>query len=451
MTLRLDHLRLQNYRCFSSLDLTLDSRMTVIVARNGCGKTAVLDALAVGLGPFVGSFDTARGTAFAPSDVRMIQREGEKEGVIMEPLFPLTLEMAGQVGDRACSWSRELNSSKSHTTFRHARCLLEYGKGLQEQVRQSAASETTPPLLPLVSYYGTGRLWGEKRLVAGKRAKTKAAKSRTAGYTDCLDAMSRYKIFADWFENLSRSEFEERDHPGPLASIRDHLQSLRQAVDTILGPTGWRRITFRSTRSGIVAHHPRHGTLAVDQLSDGIRNMVGLAADMAHRAIRLNPHLGTEAVRQTPGVVLIDEVDMHLHPQWQQGILQSLKAAFPLVQFVVTTHSPQVITTVKKESIRLLGNEGTLETLEADLGTYGARSSRVLAELFGVSVRPEEIPSVKDLQEYLRLVEQGKGESEEARTLRRSLEEDLGSQDPDLLSADARVSQIQFLRERRNP
>lgn len=100
--------------------------------------------------------------------------------------------------------------------------------------------------------------------------------------------------------------------------------------------------------------HQDAGTMPVAQLSDGVRNMMGLVADIAFRATKLNPHLGLEAARQTAGIVLIDEVDMHLHPSWQQTVLASLQEAFPNIQFIVTTHSPQVLSTVSREHIRVL-------------------------------------------------------------------------------------------------
>ncbi|MGB8922932.1 MAG: AAA family ATPase [Pseudomonas sp.] len=94
--------------------------------------------------------------------------------------------------------------------------------------------------------------------------------------------------------------------------------------------------------------------LKVSQLSDGIRNIVALAADIAYRCIKLNPHLGITAPHQCTGVVLIDEVDMHLHPAWQQTVIPDLLGAFPNIQFIVTTHSPQVITSVQAKCIRVL-------------------------------------------------------------------------------------------------
>lgn len=440
--LRLNSLSIQNYRRFDSLNIEFHERLTVVVARNGCGKTAALDAIAVALGPFIGAFDNGKGVHFATSDVRLARNPNAPIGE-MEAQYPLRMEARGLVDGTAETWARELATAKSHTTYGEARSLIDYGKHLQRLVRDAADGKTSStPTLPLISYYGTGRLWSKKRLTSGRRSTETA--SRMAGYMDCLDSWSQYRIFADWFERLCRMEFEERESAQKLNEVQTLLKAIRSAVNTILAPSGWTNISFKSSEIGIVATHPSEGTLPVQWLSDGIRNLIGLAADIAHRAVRLNSHLGDNAVRQTSGIVLIDEVDMHLHPEWQQIILSSLLEAFPSIQFIVTTHSPQVLTTVKREHIRLLDTDGSATV--PDDGTYGAESARVLEEIFGVHSRPQTVESVANLLQYLDLVEDGKASTPEALSLRRDLEETLGKNDPDLHMADIRASQLKVLR-----
>jgi predicted ATP-binding protein involved in virulence len=123
--------------------------------------------------------------------------------------------------------------------------------------------------------------------------------------------------------------------------------------------------------------------LQVEQLSDGVRNMIALVADIAYRMARLiNSDLGREAARETPGLVLIDEVDMHLHPEWQQVVLKTLTLAFPRVQFVLTTHSPQVISPVPSSSanVRLDENRGRRGRCRRSecAPTYGRSNADVL-------------------------------------------------------------------------
>ena len=113
-----------------------------------------------------------------------------------------------------------------------------------------------------------------------------------------------------------------------------------------------------------------------------------------------------------------------------------------LLKFLVTTHSPQVLTTVRKEQIRLLSEDGTVEELPADVGTFGAESSRVLEEIFATHTRPPDAPTVGELRECLTLVELQQQDEDRGRGLRAKLKEALGSSDPDLLAADARISQL---------
>jgi predicted ATP-binding protein involved in virulence len=440
MLLRLDRITLQNYRRFHALAIDFHENLTVVVARNGCGKTAVLDAIAVALGPFIGAFDAGKGVHFSSSDVRQTRNTGAPL-VEMEAQYPLQLEAEGIVDGRSETWTRELAGAKAHTTYGDARALIEAGKHLQRLVRDAADGRANNlPILPVVSYYGTGRLWSEKRLTSGK--KSSEATSRTAAYTDCLDSASRYRIFSDWFERLCRAEFEEQNESGKQKDIKGLLTAIRSAVDTVLAPSGWHGIAFKSTELGIVANHRSEASLPVQWLSDGIRNLIGLAADIAHRAARLNTHLGADSVRQTPGIVLIDEVDMHLHPEWQQVVLGSLREAFPAIQFIVTTHSPQVLTTIKSENIRVIHDE---RALPPSLNPFGKISTEALEGIMEVAASPSSIDLTKSFDEYKGLVGRGQHATPRALELRKQLEAEWGSADDSLKTLDVIIRKNEIL------
>ena len=154
-------------------------------------------------------------------------------------------------------------------------------------------------------------------------------------------------------------------------------------------------------------------------------------ADIAYRCLLLNPALGERAAQETSGIVLIDEVDMHLHPAWQQTILADLKKAFPKIQFIVTTHSPQVLSSIEPHNIRLLDNG---RCIPYEGSTYGAESSRILEEVFGISLRADTAAKT-DLDAYLKLIQNGDYGSPKARELRAQLDKWLYG-DPILDSAD---------------
>ena len=138
-------------------------------------------------------------------------------------------------------------------------------------------------------------------------------------------------------------------------------------------------------------------------------------------------------MQQKKPKVLIDEVDMHLHPEWQQVILRYLQEAFPNLQFIVTTHSPQVLTTVPSECIRVIDGQNIYH---APAGTKGAESSRLLERIFGVNSRPPEDENTKMLAEYRRLVYQDKWKSECALELRQKLNAIFQGEEPELTALD---------------
>ncbi len=194
-------------------------------------------------------------------------------------------------------------------------------------------------------------------------------------------------------------------------------------MNICLKPAGWRDIEYSFSRDALVAHHEQFGELPVELLSDGIRNMIGMVADIAFRATKLNGQLGAQAATQTPGIVLIDEVDMHLHPEWQQVVLQNLTQAFPAVQFIVTTHSPQVLTTVARENIRILEQDefGTRARMP-DFSPLAHESGDALAKIMGTHREPP-LPLQDSIRQFEQLVRAGQEQTPQAQALRTTLDE----------------------------
>lgn len=190
------------------------------------------------------------------------------------------------------------------------------------------------------------------------------------------------------------------------------------------------------------------GELIVDDLSDGSRCIISMAADLAYRMVRLNPFLGERSVIDTPGVVLIDEVDMHLHPSWQQTILLDLQQAFPNIQFIVTTHSPQVLSSVPAETIRILVWGKNFEGIKLVDFSLGAESTQLLQEIQNVSTRIGALPIVQDLKRYLELISKDQWDTEEALELRKKLDAWAKGHEPALLRADMDIRLRKFRRKR---
>ena len=173
-----------------------------------------------------------------------------------------------------------------------------------------------------------------------------------------------------------------------------------------------------------------------DQLSDGYRIVLAVAGDLARRMAHGNPHLPDPLASEA--IVLIDEIELHLHPSWQQRILADLTRTFPNAQFIVSTHSPQVLTTLHPDQIVTLSREGgRIVAGRAPEPTYGAEAGDVLNVVMGVDERPPN-EFTQTLKRYMRLIGDDQGESGEAKELRRELER-WSPHDPALATADLEI------------
>lgn len=432
--LKLTGLNLKNYRCFSFVAIDFHPQLTVLVAPNGCGKTAILDAVAVALGPYVGAFDEAVGKHFHANDIRL-RRVRETASNEMEYVATGAHVIAfGYIpgDDHDTIWHRTLAApKKSKTTIKNAKELIDYGKRMQNAIREA----DTDTLLPVLAYYGTGRLWQMEKLTQS----TLQVTSRSVGYSNCLDSGSSYKNFAEWFRYWNISAFEHRyeaakqGQPDTPSEFDAYIASVSNAVNRCLAPSGWKQIAYSAARQELVACHDEHGELPVALLSDGIRNMLGIVGDIAFRATKLNPMLGSRAAEASPGIVLIDEVDMHLHPEWQQVVLNSLRQAFPQIQFIVTTHSPQVLSSIHRESIRLLGKDSNGQDVAVMplAESYGEISSDVLESIMHVNPQPP-VAEREQLERLTAWVDQGLYATPEATSLFTELQTVFGASHPQL-------------------
>ena len=188
--------------------------------------------------------------------------------------------------------------------------------------------------LPIIAYYGSRRLSRTSR----KGSKPVGSKtSRLVGYEDCLDPASDPKRLFRWFKTNELAAMQKGEKRYVLEAVRASIVAMIPEATRAYWDLDWDELTIELRMGQDDRRSPFH------LLSDGYRSMVGMVADIAYRMAILNPHLLEEATRETPGIVLIDEVDLHLHPTWQRLVVDALLRTFPHVQFVGTTHSPFII------------------------------------------------------------------------------------------------------------
>ena len=179
--------------------------------------------------------------------------------------------------------------------------------------------------------------------------------------------------------------------------------------------------------------------LKLSQLSDGEKKCILIVADIARRLAIANLSLEvSEVLKQGKGIILIDEIEAHLHPGWQREIIPALTKTFPSCQFIVTTHSPQVLSKVKSENIFILEDGMVINAKDAGYHTYGRTSNSILSELFDIRERP---PEFKDrINNCLKLIDEAfkskdDDKIQQAKDELSKLEKELGEDDLDIINA----------------
>ncbi|TLS82022.1 DUF2813 domain-containing protein [Photobacterium damselae subsp. damselae] len=390
--MKIKALTLKNFRGFKKFECSFRPGINVLVGLNGFGKSSLLDAITVAYGQFMSGFGTSTDRAIRDNDIHLGKISTEEHGFTMESQFPVVISaqsFGDYVDDFPLEWSRARNTQKSTGT--KVPELTNVAKRLQKIVQNGGQ-----PSLPVIACYGTDRLWKQSFETSSEMPKL-GKTSRLEGYRDWDKPSSGYKTFANWlyqetmasFEQLMKQQQQRMAGNVVLNNIHEaHLNALQQAIDAVLEPSGWSNVHYSATEKQVVATHEVQGNVPISLLSDGVRNMIGMVADISRRAIQLNPQLGDHVIREAHGIVLIDEVDMHLHPQWQRSILGGLQKAFPNIQFIVTTHSPLVISDIKNVHVNLLDNsEKATQVPEL----YGQDANSVLLEIMDTDIRNAEI------------------------------------------------------------
>lgn len=439
--MKLNRLHMKNFRCFEELSLQFGKRLTVVIADNGAGKTALLDAIALGFGRYLTKLPGISGQSPKDTDLRI--SAGERK----EPFMMLAWE-AETFDGRSVVWATGRKRDNAVTSATIKRQLSEtqqslYANGLKSIDEFTldlvqAESDQKPYFVPVIAYYGTNRAIRDD---VKRRRGFKKKFSRFDALKDALTRDSSFRAAFEWFNAMEDAERREREARRDFDYHHPELQSVRTAIERLLSPN------FRNPRTEIrplrfvidrIMPNGAIQTFRISQLSDGYRVVLGLAMDLARRLMEANSGLlpaemQGESPLDFPAIVLIDEIDLHLHPSWQQRIVTDLMQTFRNAQFIVTTHSPQVLSTVKRENIRIIGPgpDGRIVAEPPLAMTYGEPSGDVLHSVMMVDPQPP-VSEKADLQRLTEWVDQGRYLDDGAVRLMRQLTENLGEQHPQL-------------------
>ena len=470
--MKLSRVEITHFRCFESLPIALQPDVNIIVGANGAGKSSVLDAIAIALYEIVAANGAGgkrqralQSATLKPTDI-FIDRNAADPSIARKPFVQVRAQATDlyAVGEFAnpplfrddsgpapmLEWSQHIifnppnGFSYASGTSEQVSRLDRYFRVLWQEINTSSPQALIP--LPAVAYYRARRRLNGMPELSGI---FKGAPGRVEAYANAMDAGANFASMCQWLYLRENEELRARaSKRTPKGLELPDLHAVREVLKSSIA--GVERVYFDGNPPRLMVDLcPQDGepqAMELGQLSDGYRNLLALFLDFARRLVQANPTWPNPL--EAPGILLIDEIELHLHPRWQQTVIPSLRSAFPNTQLIITTHSPAVLTTVRREHVHLLTSEHQFESLPDDVGTYGAENSRVLAEVFGTHPRPPGVETTKKLHRYLALVEGRNHDGDEAQALRRELGDALGKSDPDLRRADLRVRQIEALGKR---
>lgn len=424
---------LHNFKCYEDLEVEFDKNLTVLVGTNGAGKTSILESAAIAVSSMFVKMDGLKGRGIDKMHARLkTYHVGSTKDV--QPQYPVSVSASMQTMNKELKWKRALNSSSGNTTIVDAKDIIELGIQLQEDLRNG----DTALILPVIAYYGTGRMWDYHR---EKQTDVFETNNRLNGYIDCVDGTANIKLMLNWFRKMTIQKYQNLElGAGEIPELTAVCSAMEVCYKKITKNKDIKIQYNMGTAELEAVFKDENGDwmrIPVNQLSDGYKSTISLVADIAYRMAVLNPQLLDNICKETDGIVLIDEVDLHLHPAWQENILSDLQEIFPRVQFIVTTHAPAVINTVEKQHIRILSNNCVTES---PTETYGKDANGVLKAIMGANERPLSVKmKFNDFYDAMTMESYSRAE-----TILRELEESLGENDPDLTACRMQLALAQI-------
>jgi predicted ATP-binding protein involved in virulence len=357
--MKINRLTLTNFKVFENKTFNFHPQFNLVIGINGSGKTSLLRAAAVALGGWAHAYiqDDKNRRPIDDSEIREVQKDARFDKttptLVSAEGDALIVDRNKQKKNSTIKWERKRSYPYTETqtsgqfAYHNPTGLSGYypikfevlGADTLSYIEHRGDFE-----LPLIAVYECDRLWIIDRVSEEESVTTQH--SRFDAYKDCFHTSGDHKAIAKWLLKYQLAASQDQSNQGPLACMQ------AAACAAIEGCTSLR---FDYAQSRVMLEFSDGKSTPFDHLSDGQRTMVGLFCDLARRASLLNPHLGKDACFKTAGVVLIDELDLHLHPSWQRRIVGALKTTFPLIQFICTTHSPQLVGQVQPDEIILLG------------------------------------------------------------------------------------------------
>lgn len=419
----INKLTLTNFRAYTQAEFEFQQGLNLLVGINGAGKTSILDALRICLSVIYPEISETkqRKDSFKESDIKI----GANHLQVSCDFSHLGIDY------NLLIVKRKENIVENETT------------NIREQVIDVPDQEVISPKIDIggKDYSNSGNdpigiFFSTKRsIVENAISKTVAHAGQTAAHAEALNENRFFnlRVFTDWYRAQKALSIED-------VRIGNNLAAIQSVVESFLpGFSNLRAEKNEDRKDGKFELwiDKNDITLSIYQLSDGERSMLAIAIDIARRLVQANP-VSEEPVKSGDGVILIDELDLHLHPKWQRTIVSNLVRTFPNCQFIATTHSPQIIPSLEPEKVQLIDNDRVFNPERS----LGVDTNWILKYLMDTNERPnwadEAIGKIENLI--------NEGDFDAARNLimeNKKKKLDL----PEWSSLEARIARLEIIEE----
>ena len=350
----LNKVTIRNYRAIEDMELEFAPGVNLLIGDNGAGKSSVLEAIATVLsGMFRGVLGVSS-KGILQSDINFkINGQGDAS---TEIVYGTPTEISAYINMDSADYllkkyrESEVGSARTKTEDNGI------GKMMQKKVNSSGT------ILPLLCFHSDARVWQMHRSDFGKGAK-KELNDRRYGYRGALDYPLDIKGVQAWCLKMELTAFQKNMKIGEYEAFKRIVSKFMKNVNGLdTAPE-----IYYSRQLGEMVYQEGTATMPITMLSAGYQSLLWIVMDLAYRWALLNPSVADKA-DEARGIVLIDEIDMHLHPKWQWKVVEALEETFPNVQFVLTTHSPIVISSCKNEHLILISDDKEVIYLQSAYG-----------------------------------------------------------------------------------
>jgi len=341
--MNIKELYLKNFRGFEEIRIPLNPHFTAAIGDNGMGKSTLLYGLQVALGAYLQCLPIPGSPVYRrqfKKSERFIRWDVEEKSYVSnrdETLVRVISEFG--IDEKEVAWSRVM-ATNGKTSHNRKFCwqLMDAVDQLLEK-----RSESKKEIFPVVASFGTERTANQLR--KGRQAQDKRSRMEKA-YLAALGNKVDFNGVIEWLHNYDKELKYEREFEGTREAV---FEAISIAIP-YLNDIGYNNF-YHEIEAVVTIDNKDLGKKTHSNMSDGLIAMLNLVAELAFRCVVLNGFLGHMAIKESKGIVMIDELDMHLHPNWQKHVVRDLKSAFPKLQFVVTTHSPFIVQSLNSDEL----------------------------------------------------------------------------------------------------